>query len=418
MSREISVEDLPEANAQKQVLGCPTTIGTALLLATLDVLSWTSDGPSYRYVIAIAWLTLAFAIDGSVAEGRRRLRVGVVFAIYLFGFWIVGVFCYAILTKHWAPDSFVILAGVVALVIAPIAYYALPARPTRYGSAYQFFIWATYCFAFAALVDSVLTPAGFQPVLLGHEKAYLAVIALAAPKFRGSLLMKAIVVIALSIAFIKYPSATVAFVGLVAGICVWLLSARSRGSLILRSGGLVLCFTVISLNASTWVTQFYSATGRVDNTTTRLGLWDQALATIGKNPITGAAASERITGLANIRGIIQPVPFHNSFLTLAFCAGVVAVVLFGVLLIAALLGCMSSSPRQLKAARIWMPALFAGVITMSVNPVLERLGTALPLYALILCAAPYLASNFASFGERNRDIRHLRSELSNRESRS
>lgn len=394
--REECVRQLGELSIMRHGPRCPATIATALLLATLDVFSWTSDGPSYRYVIAILWLALAFAIDGSLAGDRRRLHIGVVFAIYLFGLWVAGVFTYAILTKHWAADSFVVLAGVIAIVIAPVAYYALPARPGWHLPASRFFQWATYCFAGAALVDGILTPAGSQPILLGHEKAYLAVVALAAPRFSGVIAMKTTVVIALIVAFLKYPSATVAFVGLVAGICVWLLSAKTRGSLVLRTGGLVLCFAIISYNASRWVSQFYSATGRVDNTSTRLGLWDQALATIAKSPITGAAASERITGLANIRGIIQPVPFHNSFLTLAFCAGIVAVVLFGLLLSAALLACLSSSPRELRGALIWMPALFAGVITMSVNPVLERLGTALPLYALILCSAPYLASGAGS----------------------
>jgi len=230
-----------------------------------------------------------------------------------------------------------------------------------------------------------------QPVLLGHEKAYLAVVALAVPKFRGSALMKVIVIAALAIAFMKYPSATVGFVAIVACVCVWLIFAETRTSLIIRATGLVVCFAVISYNAADWVARFYSAAGRVDNTSTRLGLWDQALVTISKNPITGSTASEPITGLANIRGIIQPVPFHNSFLTLAFCCGVVAVVLFGILLIALLIACLSSHLAQRRAAVIWLPALFAGVITMSVNPVLERLGTALPLYALILCATPLMS---------------------------
>lgn len=377
----------------RQALICPATLATALLLASLDVFSWTSDGPSYRYVIAIVWLSLAFAIDGSLARGKRRLRVGVVFAIYFFGAWVMSVFIYAILTKSWAADNLVVLAGVLGLVLAPIAYFALPARPDRSFAAARYFQLATYFYAGAALVDAVLTPLGSQPVLLGHEKAYLAVVALCAPRFRGGAIMKTIVIMGLIVAFVKYPSATVAFVGVVAGICIWLLSAKTRDSLYLRSTGLIVVFCLIFYNADNWVSQFYSLTGRVDNTSTRLGLWDQALATIDRSPITGAGASESITGLANIRGIIQPVPFHNSFLTLAFCAGIVAVVLFGLLLVAALWGCLFSFPSGLSAARIWMPALLAGVITMSVNPVLERLGTALPLYALVLCSAPYVGSS-------------------------
>ncbi|MFJ6346472.1 O-antigen ligase family protein [Pseudarthrobacter oxydans] len=343
--------------------------------------------------MAILWFVLAFGVDGATVGSKRRLRAGVVIPIYLFGAWIFGVFSFAILTNAWAPDSFVLLAGVIALLVAPIAYFALPPRPSWQVSIERFYRFALCAFAITALIDAYLTPAGMQPVLLGHEKAYLAVIVLAAPKFRGSQLIKLVVIVALGVAFIKYPSATVGFVAIVSLVCVWLLVARNRISQNLRAAGLIVSFGVISYNASDWVAQFYAATGRVDNTNTRLGLWDQALSTITKNPLTGSTASESITGLANIRGIIQPVPFHNSFLTLAFCCGVVAVILFGLILLAIVTSCLSSSLNNRKAAILWLPALLAGVITMSVNPVLEKLGTALPLYALILCAAPLLISD-------------------------
>lgn len=387
-AREVS--DRLKSMSQNIAIACPATVGTALLLATLDVFSWTSDGPAHRYFVAIAWLVLAFAIDGALAGRKRRLRTGVVLTLYLFGLWIVGIFSFAILTGNWAADSLVILAGVLAILLSTIAYFALPARAKWRPPIERYYGFATFVFAFAALIDAFFTPADMQPILLGHEKAFLAVVALAAPKFRGSMLMKLVVVVALAIAFTKYPSATVGFVAIVALVCVWLLFAETRTSLIVRATGLIVCFGVISFKATEWVAWFYSATGRVDNTNTRLGLWDQALATIYKSPISGSTASESITGLANIRGVIQPVPFHNSFLTLAFCCGVVSVVLFGVLLIAVLLACLSSHPPQRHASVIWLPALFAGVITMSVNPVLERLGTALPLYALILCATPLM----------------------------
>ena len=345
--------------------------------------------------MAILWFVLAFGVDGAIVGSKRRLRTGVVIPIYLFGAWVFGVFSFAILTNAWAPDSFVLLAGVIALLVAPVAYFALPPRPSWQVSIERFYRFALCAFALTALIDAYQTPAGMQPVLLGHEKAYLAVIVLAAPKFRGSQLVKFVVVVALGVAFIKYPSATVGFVAIVSLVCVWLLVARNRTSQNLRAAGLIVSFGLISYNASDWVAQFYAATGRVDNTNTRLGLWDQALSTITTNPLTGSTASESITGLANIRGIIQPVPFHNSFLTLAFCCGVVAVILFGLVLLAIVTSCLSSSLDNRKAAILWLPALLAGVVTMSVNPVLEKLGTALPLYALILCAVPLLISNSA-----------------------
>lgn len=271
--------------SQNIAIACPATGGTALLSATLDVFSWMSDGPAHRYFVAIAWLVLAFAIDGALAGRKRRRRTGVVLTLYLFGLWIVGIVSFAILMGNWRTDSLVVLVGVLAILYSTIAYFALPARAKWRPPIELYYGFATFVFAFSALIDAFLAPAEMQPIVLGHEQVFLAVVALAvvalaAPKFRGSMLMKLVVVVALAIAFTEYPSATVGFVAILAFVCVWLLSAETRTFLIIRATGLIVCFGVISFKSTDWVARFYSATGRVDKTNTRPRLWDQALATI------------------------------------------------------------------------------------------------------------------------------------------
>lgn len=375
------------------VVHCPATIGTALALASLDVFAWTSYGPSYRYIVATGALVMSFAIDGAIHGSSRRIRPGVAIAMSLFGLWMLGILAHAILTKTWTADSLVLFAGVIPVLAAPVAYIALPPRPQWSRTSWRYCYGSILIFVLASLLDAVLTPAGEQPQLLGHEKAFLAVLVFALPNFKGLRLAKVVTVCAVIIAFVKYPSATVGFAAIVAFVGFLLIDAKTRPSVYLRGSVLVLCFAVIALNASDWLTKFYLLMGRGDNTNTRLGLWEQALTTVRESPMVGSAASEPITGLANIRGFIQPVPFHNSFLTLAACCGLVAVILFCVVILSLGWAVFSLNPTVRNGTRLWLPALLAGVITMSVNPVLEELGTALPFYALVLCGAASGISN-------------------------
>ncbi|WP_427006381.1 hypothetical protein [Pseudarthrobacter sp. H2] len=365
----------------------PATIACALALATLDVVSWTSHGPPYRYVVATSLIVLSFAIDGALSGSRRRLKPLAALSLVFFSLWIAGVHTFALMSGNWEPDGLVILAGALPLAAAPAAYFALPARP-KWGSltskALQI---ATLIFGVTALLDAALTPWGEQPTLLGHEKAFLAIVVMGMPKTRRSAVYKAITLTALIVAFIKYPSATVGFVVIVSMVCFWLLQAKTNTSRNIRTIGLIGCFGVIAVKSNDWIAKFYAVMGRGDNTETRLGLWDQAIASVVANPVVGSAASEPITGLANIRGVIQPVPFHNSFLTLAVSCGLVAVGLLALSTILLFATCLSPDLGMRRRAGLWLPALLGGLVTMSVNPVLDSLGTALPFYALMLCGS-------------------------------
>jgi hypothetical protein len=383
MERRTAVQD----QIGMHLVPCPATIGTALLLASLDVFAWTSYGPSYRYVVATGSLVVAFAVDGAIRGYSRRIRPGVAIAMTFFGLWMLGVFVYAILTKSWAGDSLVLFAGVIPVLAAPAAYIALPSRPGWSQSLQRYCRGSIMVFVLASFLDALLTPTGEQPQLLGHEKAFLAVLVFAMPNFKGLRLAKAFTFCAVIVAFVKYPSATVGFAAIVAVVCFLLINAKTRPSVYLRGFALVVCFIVIALNASDWISRFYLLVGRGDNTNTRLDLWEQALTTVRESPIVGSAASEPITGLANIRGLIQPVPFHNSFLTLAACCGLVAVILLAIVVLCLSSAVFSVDSSVRKGTGLWLPALLAGAITMSVNPVLDELGTALPFYALILCGA-------------------------------
>lgn len=368
-------------------MACPATLGTALLFTALDAFAWTSNGPSIRYLIVIGGLLVAFAVDGALAGPDRRLHPSVVVTALGFGLWTVCVHLVALTSGTWAPDTLVILAGAGALLVAPAAYYALPARVGWRERASKIFTIAVVTFVMAALLNAVLTPWGEQANLLGHEKAFLAVLVLSLPNTGVSIFCKVATLLGLLVAFAKYPSATVGFVVLVAGICFWLLKAKNRASLTLRFLLLSTCTGLLLGNSSDLIGRFYDAMGRGDNTDTRLGLWDQAMSTVSKSPIVGSAASEPITGLANIRGIVQPVPFHNSFLSLAVSGGLVALVLFLLLIFAVVANSMPLDDARLAHARLWFPTLAAGLVTMSVNPVLEKLGNAIPIYALFFAAA-------------------------------
>lgn len=369
------------------VILCPTTLATALALATLDVFAWTSNGPSYRYVVATTWLVLAFAVDGALVGSRRRLSPSVICPLVLLGLWILALHVTAIGSATWAPDTLVILAGALPLLAAPAAYFAFPPRPQWRARMVNVFLGVSLIFSVAAALDAVLTPWGEQPTLLGHEKAFLAVVVVALPRTRVTTLCKAITVVALVVAFMKYPSATDGFVAVVSLVSFWLIRAKSRTSLNIRAVGLVVCFAVLAINSADWLAKFYTAVGRGDNINTRVGLWDQAINTVYDSPLVGSAASEPITGLANIRGLIQPVPFHNSFLALAACCGLVAVGLFALASLLLFVRCLSADTVRRNSARLWLPAFLGGLVTMSVNPVLENLGTGLPLYALMLCGS-------------------------------
>lgn len=366
------------------VVFCPTTLATGLLLAALDVFAWTSSGPSLRYVIATLWLVISFAIDGSIAGGARRLHPALVAAMVSFGAWILAVHLSAVLSGRWSSDTLVILAGALPLLVGPAIFYALPPRPQWRTAMMTGLTTASVLFAVTAVLDAVLTPWGEQPTLFGHEKAFLAVVILALPPVRSSSFTKFLTVVGLVIAFMKYPSATVGFAVLVSSVCFWLICATTRASLIFRMLILLGCSMLLLANAAEWIRQFYYLTGRGDNTDTRLGLWAQAVENVRRSPIVGSAASEPITGLANIRGVIQPVPFHNSFLSLASSAGLVALVLFILVITFAALTSLSLDGLSKSHNWVWFPAFLAGVVTMSVNPVLESLGNALPFYALLL----------------------------------
>ncbi|MDV2976878.1 UNVERIFIED_CONTAM: O-antigen ligase family protein [Actinomycetes bacterium ARC8] len=290
-------------------------------------------------------------------------------------------------TGTWAPDTLVILAGALPLLVAPVAYYALPPRPHWQGRLYIVLMCATAIFAVSAVVDGLLTPWGEQPTLLGHEKAYLAVVLIGMPNSKTTRICKLLIIVGLCLAFTKYPSATTGFVLIVSALCFWLIRAETRASRNIRFIFLLLGFAVLSTSSAAVIAAFYRFFGRGDNTDTRLGLWEQALQTVTRSPWVGSAASEPITGLANIRGIIQPVPYHNSYLSLAACCGLTALLLFACSVVFAVLNSLSLTRVNREYTQLWLPALMAGLITMSVNPVLEKLGTALPLYALLLCGS-------------------------------
>ncbi|WP_413248297.1 O-antigen ligase family protein [Sinomonas flava] len=300
--------------------------------------------------------------------------------------WMAGILFSALWSGSWVPDTFVLFACLIPLAMFPIAFIALRPRPMLRKMLERFAHSAAVLFAWTAFADAILTPAGQQANLSGHEKAFLSVAVVLLPTMKRFPIFKLAAVGGLVVAFIKYPSATSTLVVLVALLSIWLLNANNRWVVVLLVLVIAAAIWAGAAYFSEWLDIFYQTMSRGDNTDTRLALWDQALYQINESPWTGTTASEPITGYANIRGEIIAVPFHNSLLSLAFCAGYIGLALFVFYVLAALAAVLLSNRTERKASLVWFPAAVAGLATMVANPVLEKLGTALPFYALLMCA--------------------------------
>ncbi|WP_404443822.1 hypothetical protein LG315_10535 [Microbacterium marinum] len=245
---------------------------------------------------------------------------------------------------------------------------------------------ASSLFALVAVSDGIArlfdgTPAGF----LNHETAFVAILVLCLTPTRGRRLIQVLTLGALILSTIRYPSATTALA--VAGAALtWGALKTSRNAVIALAAGIAGLAAALLPRAEQLLQDFYTQVGRVNNTATREMLWGQAEGIIERNPLVGGGAREPITGLAHIYGQTQFAPFHQSFLTFGVVGGVTAIAILISLLITTL-GTAVFSRRDKSSFKLsWAPALAAGAICLTVNPILERVDTSLIFAVLTICA--------------------------------
>jgi hypothetical protein len=293
----------------------------------------------------------------------------------------------AIRAGTWNAETFIIIFGSWLPAMGVVAYRILPARRPRLSktrAADDFLVATTLLFGFAAILDGVIGwGSSGPPDFMNHERAFVAILCLLMPLRRAQTAARLVVSIGLVLAMVRYPSATTLAAVVCAVITLLVLRLKSRArtiAAIVLGGGLALLLVPL---ADALLADYYDAVGRTDNSATRLVLWAQGLAVLSGDPVGGGWASAPITGWANVAGIVQPVPFHNSALTIAVAGGLVALGLTGFLLAAVLFNGVWSVQSAPDFARVWVPTLTAAIVCATVNPVLERPGTAIPFYTVV-----------------------------------
>ncbi|WP_323960948.1 O-antigen ligase family protein [Arthrobacter sp. JZ12] len=312
----------------------------------------------------------------------------------MFAGYLYSVYVIALVSGQIKNDSTVIVAAILPALLGPAFFVSTrPASKSgkdRVGNADFLLQLSALIFGATAIYDVASASNGEPPAHFNHETAFIAVLILCLPASRFSKLSKAMVVVALAMGGVHYASATTIAI-LMAGLMTYLSLSylTPRVSIALIFTTLVAGLSALPFLESL-LDRFYNSFGRVDNTGTRQVLWTQAMEIWDENFLFGSGASEPITAIANIRGSLQFVPFHNSFLSLAVFGGLIALVLFAVPPVRLLIRAFRSIAIERSWAKIWAPALVAAFISMSVNPILESLVTALPFYTLVFCG---IASN-------------------------
>ncbi|MEV8133626.1 O-antigen ligase family protein [Pseudarthrobacter oxydans] len=329
-----------------------------------------------------------------IADYRRTVSstknsVALTLPVYLFVAWLWVLAIRALSMGTWANSTTVIIVPPLIILAASLLINSRwPSMPRADPSWISYAPYAgALVFGGLSLIDTVNAPFGRPLNLLDHEKAFIAVYILLLPRYRGSLLVKAVIGAALVLSLYKYPAATTFIAVVVAlGALALLRMSRNPGPWSLLTLSLLFVLGITGFLAEV-LAYFYSAIGRGDNNETRLSLWNQAWSHVLRDPLAGGAMELRITGIGRIDGELQLVPFHNSYLTLMTAGGLVALILFSAIISAVFLKTLKR-PRPFRAqyATQWLPAILAAVTSMTVNPIVDALGSVVFFYVLLAVA--------------------------------
>lgn len=388
--RGLDTSGATTASKLDRSLPLPWTVPAVIVVCGLDSINVLP--PSlWGYLTTAVILLVTLIIDGGLARLSWQMRHIAVVVGAVFGAWMLLLAIRAIVSATWHVNTLIIIFGACILLAAPVLLRLAPAAVPRVEGR----PWsdnarslAAAIFAAIGIVNGLSTLGIDSPTVgLNHESMFVAVWCLCLPIRRGAKSIKFAICVAIVISLIRYPAAT-SILALAAAILIAVAlrsQRRMAGLLLVAASGLIAIYILPRLEEG--LAAFYGSVGRTDNSGTREFLWSQAQSIIALDPLAGGAASASIAGLANIRGIIQPVPFHNTLLTLGVVGGFVAIGLFILLLVVTLGYATFSAGAERTYVRTWAPALLAAAVCLSVNPVLESLGTAAAFYVLILCAS-------------------------------
>lgn len=385
-----SVGDLREAAMSDVHWPLPWTTSGILVIAAVDALDALPPS-AWGYAIVVVLTALTLLIDGHQERSAWRVNRVLRNLSLLYAGWLLLIGVAAMSDGRWSVSTLPIMFGGALLLVMPVLFNAAPPRApsarVRRGGA-RALSSAFGGFALVGIVNGLSTLGIDSPTVgINHENIFVALLGLTMPLTAGRRVVKSALVVAILVSLLRYPSATsvVAIFATISLVAVLRSRNRGVGIFLIVAGG----FTALAVlpRAEALLTNFYSSVGRTDNSATRDVLWEQALATIVADPLVGGAASVPIVGLANIRGEIQPVPFHNTLLTLGVYAGVVAIFGLVALILAVLLRAVLSREDSRVYARQWAPAFLAAATCLSVNPVLENMGTSIAFYVLVFCAS-------------------------------
>lgn len=366
----------------------PRTVALGLLFAAADYADWATHGPDARYLVIVA-LVAALATDYGRQLHAGPAPASLILPVYCFVAWLWVLAVHALAMNSWANSTTVlILPPLIVLAASILSSSGWPAafRPDPAWIVYLPYA-AALVFGGLSLLDAVQAPVGRPLHLLNHEKSFIALFILLMPAAKGSIAVKLLTAAAMAVSLYKYPAATtlIAIALAVGAVLLLRFIPNPYPWVLLAAAALpVLGFTGLLFKG---LDAFYRAIGRGDNNETRLSLWGQAWPHLVQNPLAGSAMQERITGVGRIDGVLRLVPFHNSYLTLMVAGGLVAIVFFALFVLAAFLVALKR-PRPFRSAQAtqWLPAILAALISMTVNPIIDELGSATFLYILLAVA--------------------------------
>lgn len=383
-SREPGAADAADEVVTMSV-AVPWTIATALVISSINSTGLLPSSPEV-YVLAALALVVALIADHRGNGANYRLSGPGSVVAGMLSLWLLLLTFIAIDSASWAPNTFVITYGAAVLLVAVIVRSpAVRAPAASSGRPAQALVFGALLFALVSIIQGLDTIDGAWTQGLNHERMFIAVLCFTLPLGRHSMFVRVLVALAVAVSIFRYPSATTFVALLAAALTAMVLrGARRLWAVLALLLGVVAMLVALPI-VNDLLRFFYATIGRVDNSSTRRHLWSQANRILADNPVLGGAMSEPITGMAHINGITQPVPFHNTLLTLGVAGGYVAMVLFGLLVLLLLGRGLFGSERNLGHAKLWVPSFVAAVVCISVNPVLEKLDTVLVFYALVVC---------------------------------
>ncbi|WP_147294417.1 O-antigen ligase [Arthrobacter sp. RT-1] len=372
----------------------PRTVTIGLLFASGDYAGWSTHGPNARY-LAVLFLVAAVIADYRRTVSSTQHTVALTLPVYLFLAWLWVLAIRALSMGTWANSTTVLIVPPLIILAASLlinsgwsANSRWPAVPRTNPTWISYAPYAAaLVFGGLSLIDTINAPFGRPLNLLNHEKTFIAVYILLMPRYKGSLPVKVVVGAASVLSLYKYPAATTVIALVLAlGALVLLRISRNPRPWSLLAFSLFFVFVITGV-LKELLDSFYKTIGRGDNNETRLSLWDQAWSLIQPDPLAGGAMELRITGVGRIDGVLQLVPFHNSYLTLMAAGGLVALVLFSAFITAVFFRTLKRPrPFRTRYAAQWLPAILAALVSMTVNPVLDKLGSAVFVYVLLAVA--------------------------------